>query len=153
MAFDRGGHPPVDFIARLAALAPKPRGNFTRFHGVLAPNNRWRGLVTPANGGKGVKRIANTEGRSSAERHAAITCAQRIKRVFNIDIEVCERCGGSVSVIAFIEDQTIIDRILEHLREKEQEASTRSLPAPPPRAPPAALPLFAGTESSSTPFN
>ena len=26
---------PVDFIARLAALVPKPRVNLTRFHGVL----------------------------------------------------------------------------------------------------------------------
>jgi hypothetical protein len=25
VAFDQGGHPPVDFIARLAALVPKPR--------------------------------------------------------------------------------------------------------------------------------
>jgi len=29
VAFDRGGHPPVDFIARLAALVPKPRVNGT----------------------------------------------------------------------------------------------------------------------------
>jgi hypothetical protein len=35
MAFVRGGHPPVDFIARLAALVPKPRVNLTRYHGVL----------------------------------------------------------------------------------------------------------------------
>jgi len=33
---------PVDFIARLAALVPKPRVNLTRYHGVLAPNHRWR---------------------------------------------------------------------------------------------------------------
>ena len=31
-----------------------------------------------------------------AERHAAMTWAQRLKRVFNIDIEVCGRCGGAV---------------------------------------------------------
>jgi len=47
--------------------------------------------------------------------------AQRLKRVFNIDIEACGRCGGSLKVIACIEDQDIIDRILAHLREKEQE--------------------------------
>ena len=60
--------------------------------------------------------------------------AQRLKRVFNIDIEVCGHCGGSVKVIACIEDQNVIpdkagqalDRILAHLREKEKEA-----PAPP----------------------
>ncbi len=29
---------PVDFIAKLAALVPKPRVNLTRYHGVFAPN-------------------------------------------------------------------------------------------------------------------
>ena len=35
---------PLDFIARLAALVPKPRVNLTRFHGVFAPTvgtGRW----------------------------------------------------------------------------------------------------------------
>jgi transposase len=37
---------PLDFIARLAALAPKPRVNLTRFHGVFAPNmNRSKKVV------------------------------------------------------------------------------------------------------------
>ena len=44
---------PLDFIARLAALVPKPRVNLTRFHGVLAPNSKYRVLVTPAHRGKG----------------------------------------------------------------------------------------------------
>jgi hypothetical protein len=77
---------PVDFIARLAALVPKPRVNLTRYHGVLAPNHRWRGLVTPARRGKGIKSISNAEVRTPAERHAAMTWAQRLKRVFNIDM-------------------------------------------------------------------
>ena len=137
---------PVDFIARLAALVPKPRVNVTRYHGVLAPNHRWRGLVTPAKRGKGAKRLPNKEVASPAERHAAMTWAQRLKRVFSVDIKVCGRCGGSLKVIACIEDQDIIDRILAHLREKEQEAPARPLLVPPTRAPPATLSLFAGTE-------
>ena len=52
---------PLDFKARLAALVPKPRVNFTRYHGILAPNHRWRGLVTPAKRGKGAKRLPNKE--------------------------------------------------------------------------------------------
>ena len=44
---------PLDFIARLAALVPKPRVTLTRFHGVFAPNSRHRALVTPAKRGKG----------------------------------------------------------------------------------------------------
>jgi hypothetical protein len=141
---------PVDFIARLAALVPKPRVNLTRYHGVLAPNHRWRGLVTPARRGKGFKSISNAEVRTSAERHAAMTWAQRLKRVFSIDIEVCGRCGGSVRVIACIEDQDVIDRILTHLRQKEQETPTRPLLVPPTRAPPGTLPLFAGKHRSPT---
>ena len=143
VAFD-----PVDFMARLAALVPKPRVNLTRYHGVLAPNHRWRGEVTPARRGKGVKTISSTEVHTPAQRHAAMTWAQRLKRVFTIDIETCGRCGGSVRVIASIEDQETIDRILDHLRQKEQEMPTRPLLVPPTRAPPGTLPLFAGKDSS-----
>ena len=90
---------------------------------------------------------------SPIERHAAMTWAQRLKRVFNIDIEVCGRCGGSVRLIACIEDQNVIDRILAHLREKEQDVPTLPLLVPPPRAPPETLPLFIGKESEFTEFN
>lgn len=122
---------------------PKPRVNLTRYHGVLAPNHGCRGLVTPAKRGKGVKSIASAESRTAAERHAARACpalsgmtwVQRLKRVFNIEIEVCGRCGGAVKVIACIEDQDIIDRILAHLREKEQEVPDRPLLVPPTRKP------------------
>src|SRR5210317_320844 len=87
-----------------------------------------------------------------------MTWAQRLKRVFNIDIEVCARCGGSVRVIVeasnrCIEDQDIIDRILARLEREKQ--NTPALPhlAPPTRAPPETLPLFAGKDSSPTTFN
>ena len=82
-----------------------------------------------------------------------MTWAQRLKRVFNIDIEVCSLCGGSVRVIACIEDQDVIDRILARLRETEKDAPARPLLAPPSRAPPETLPLFAGSESKITILN
>jgi len=53
------------------------------------------------------------------------------------------RCGGSVKVIACIEDQDIIDRILAHLRKKEQDIPALPLLAPLSRARPENLPLFA----------
>jgi hypothetical protein len=75
---------PLDFIARLAALVPKPRVNLTRFHGVFAPNSKYRALVTPARRGRGNKPKATDEGQAQtpAERRAAMTWAQRLKRVF-----------------------------------------------------------------------
>jgi putative transposase len=46
---------PLGFIARLAALVPKPRMNLTRYHGLFAPNSQHRALVTPAKRDKGAK--------------------------------------------------------------------------------------------------
>ena len=39
---------PLDFMARLAALVPRPRSHLIRFHGLFAPNARHRRLVVPA---------------------------------------------------------------------------------------------------------
>jgi hypothetical protein len=44
---------------------------------------------------------------------------QRLRRVFNIDIEKYERCGGQVKGIACIEDPEVIEEILKHLELKE----------------------------------
>jgi hypothetical protein len=52
------------------------------------------------------------------ERRAAMTWAQRLKRVFNIDIKTCSKCGGAVKVIACIENPAVIEKILAHLNEK-----------------------------------
>ena len=125
---------PLDFIAKLASLVPKPRVNLTRFHGVFAPNSEHRILVTPARRGKGGQKVS-AQDKTPDERRTAMTWAQRLKRVFNIDVEACTHCGGSVKVIACIEDQQVIDKILFHLRKKD------GLPSPPDvlpetRAPP-----------------
>ena len=39
---------PEDWLARLAALVPRPRAHLTRYHGVFAPNCRLRRLVVPS---------------------------------------------------------------------------------------------------------
>ena len=126
---------PLDFMARLAALVPKPRVNLTRFHGVFAPNSKHRALVTPAKRGRGSKARGPDDLQTPAERRAAMTWAQRLKRVFNIDIETCQACGGPVKIIACIEDPVVIKRILDHLKEKAE--TNEPGPLPESRAPPA----------------
>lgn len=75
----------------------------TRHHGVFAPHSGWRAQVTPARRGNPNKA---TDLRPAAERHRARTWAQRLKRVFGIEIETCEHCGGKV--VASIEDQVVL---------------------------------------------
>jgi hypothetical protein len=41
--------------------------------------------------------------------------ALRLKRVFKIEIEKCDKCGGKMKVIASIEEPEVIEKILKHL--------------------------------------
>jgi hypothetical protein len=71
---------PLDFIARLAALVPRPRLNLTRFHGVFAPNFKHRDRIVPQRTLRTVER----------DKPLAPMCwMRRLKRVFAIDIETC----------------------------------------------------------------
>ena len=62
-------------------LAPKPRVNLTRSHGVFAPNSKRRALVTLAKRGKGNKPKTSDEpqDQTPAERRAAMTRAQPVE--------------------------------------------------------------------------
>jgi hypothetical protein len=84
---------PLDFISRLVALVPKPRVNLTRFHGVFAPNSKYRASVTPVKRGKRNKFNSVLEvDQTTAEKRASMTpdqvrgrlWAKRLKRVFNM---------------------------------------------------------------------
>ena len=50
-----------------------------------------------------------------------MTWVQRLKRVFKIDVETCATCGGTMKVIAAIEDPAVIKRILAHLDNRQCE--------------------------------
>ena len=83
---------------------------------------------------KQAKTAQETQQQTAAEQRALMTWAQRLKRVFNIDIGTCSHCGGDVSIIASIEDPAVIRKILAHLDEKAALAGTSVLPQC--RAPP-----------------
>lgn len=65
--------------------------------------------------------------------------AQRLRRVFNIDIAECEKCEKcekhNVSIIACIIDIHVIQKILKHL-DKTSPTSTPTRLLPPLRVPP-----------------
>ncbi|MCY4497839.1 MAG: transposase [Rhodospirillaceae bacterium] len=112
---------PLDFIARLAALVPRPRLNLTRFHGVFAPNCKLREHIVPRR---------QPTAKAPDKPLAPMTWMQRLKRVFSINIETCPKCGGKLRVIACIEDPDIIAKILEHIRTRDESQPSQ------PRAPP-----------------
>jgi len=54
--------------------------------------------------------------------------AQRLKRVFDIDVATCSECGGDVRTIVSIEDPVVIRTILAHLGNKGVFAGNSQLP-------------------------
>ena len=107
---------PLEFLQRLAALVPRPRLHLIRFHGVLAPNAALRSQVVP---GEADDQAPNTAGGesdvSSASTRARLSWAQLLKCVFAIDMTTCPQCGGTLTLLAAIEDPAVIIKILTHL--------------------------------------
>ena len=103
-----------------------------------APLSAHRARVTRAGRGKGAtgQAAAQTPPNSPAEQRAGMTWAQRLKRVFGIDIQTCPACGGALRIIVSIEDPVVIEKILAHLDAKA--AAAQAARPPPCRGPPQA---------------
>lgn len=48
--------------------------------------------------------------------------AQRIQKVYEVDPLICEKCGGEMRIISFIQERTVIMKILNHLGIQEKHA-------------------------------
>lgn len=122
-------------MARLAALVPPPRMHLTRVHGVFAPHSKLRAIVTPAHRGVGSKAGPADPDNPITPRHVAMTWAQRLKRVFGIEIDACARCGRKLEVIASIEEPEVIAKTLAQLQKAAPDPGQAELPLG-ARAPP-----------------
>jgi hypothetical protein len=96
----------------------------SRFHRTNAPNRQELTELVHTISHRAAGFLEN-EDKTPEQCHQSMTWAQRLKRVFNIDVSVCPKCGGEARVIASIEDLQIIDKILAHLMKKG------ALPPPP----------------------
>jgi hypothetical protein len=120
-------------MQRLAALVPRPRLHLIRYHGVLAPNAKLRARVvpqqTPALGHAATEVEAGAryeEVEPVRARSQRMGWARLLKRVFDIDMRRCPKCGGvQVKIIAAILERAVIGKILTHLGLD---------PQPPPRS-------------------
>jgi hypothetical protein len=101
----------LEFMERLAALVPRPKVHLARYHGVLAPHYKYRKLIVP---NPPLPKIEPKQPHEPAPK-GRIRWARLLSRVFNINMEICSECGGSVKIIAAIEDPAVIRKILDHL--------------------------------------
>ncbi len=50
-----------------------------------------------------------------AKAPTRIPWAELLERVFRFDVLRCERCGGRMTVLAFLTDRGSVKKVLEHL--------------------------------------
>jgi hypothetical protein len=113
----------VELIEKLAVLIPPPRIHAVRFHGVLAPNSKLRPQVIPhklAPVSAPSEAAVDEESvplppRSPTDGTYRLEWASLIKRIFAADVLECGRCHGRMRVLAVIEEQAVIEKILGHL--------------------------------------
>jgi len=138
---------PLDFLARCAALIPRPHKNLVVYHGVLAAHARLRSRAVqyerPPQDSTLVPReqphCRDHENDRHAEKHGPTPVerprssarrglwADLMRRAFGFDLLTCPRCGGKMALLACILDRPAIARILGHL----------GLPTEPPALAPA----------------
>jgi len=144
---------PLELLARLASFIPRPRTNLLLYHGVLAPNAKWRPeVVAYGRPGKAETEpaVARAAPPPALHDHLSDTptlassprrrqqWAELMTRAFGVDVLTCPRCGGRMKLIATITDPAVIRAILDHLR--LPSVPPRPHPARPPPSDPAACP-------------
>ncbi len=143
---------PLQFLARLVHLLAPPRKHRHRYYGVLAPRARLRPVVTATAGPAGtvlqeLAAASKAMGLSETpdKRPASRSWAMLLARIYENRALQCPRCGQAMTILAFILEKEVIERILHHLG--EATTPPRVLPA---RSPPQLAMPFAQTTGPVT---
>jgi hypothetical protein len=132
---------PQELIEKLAALVPPPRLNLVRYHGVLAPAaRRRRDVVPPSASDQARRKNCCDSGAGKSRNPSSTTCTRPVpsspidldstasprprrynwqelmRRVFEIDVLECPKCGGrTMRILAQIHPPETTTAILDWL--------------------------------------
>ena len=62
-----------------------------------------------------LQRMAGAQKPTTTTPASGLTWAERLRRVFNIDISTCPHCGGKLRIIADVTNPDVIEKILKHI--------------------------------------
>jgi hypothetical protein len=113
----------LEFIARVTSHIPDKGQVMIRYYGLYA--NAHRGKMSKGGVSPSHPPIIEEEERFVPSKG----WAEMIRKVYEVDPLLCPACGGQMSIISFIEDHKVIDRINGHLK-----LTFVSESSPPPQA-------------------
>ena len=100
-------YPAVDFLARLVVQIPAPREQMVRYYGFYSNKARGQRKKAGAADGADIEVLP-------AKKLSSRSWAQLIAKVYLDDPLVCPKCGGQMKILAFIEQDDVIVKILMH---------------------------------------
>jgi hypothetical protein len=100
----------MDWLARLVTHIPNRYEQMVRYYGYYS--NKSRGMRKKAGSDDQVPALVKSGILSAAFRK---NWARLIQKIYEVDPLTCPKCQGPMRIIAFIEDDWIIKKILKHL--------------------------------------
>ena len=122
----------LEFLARVIMHIPEPRRHLIRFYGWYSNVTRGRRRREEESGCGCGRGSGHSSGRKRDDgpdaRAMRRSWAQLIKRIYEVDPLVCPSCGAEMKLIAFITEHEVVDKILRHLKRRDEEGRGRGPP-------------------------
>jgi hypothetical protein len=123
---------PLDFLAEVTQHIPNKGEHQIRYYGFYSNKNRGLQKKRRPELAEGKNpRVEQIPGMLETDtpfrKKCRITWAALIKAVYEVDPLKCPKCGGTMKIIAFIENAPVIEKILRHCELWKEPA-----PRPPP---------------------
>jgi len=112
----------LEWMAAMSSHVPDKGEQMVRYYGYYS--NVYRGKRKKQSQDEWIPCILEPEGSSKEYRK---NWARLIQRIYEIDPLTCPRCQGQMRILAFIEDEEVIEKMLRHLGLWEAKAR------PPPK--------------------
>ena len=122
---------PLECLARVLVHIPDKGHETTRYSGWSA--NRPRGMRRQAEPAAASERTVIVPAPRLTATEATRRWAALLQQIFEVDPLACPTCQGTMRIVAFITQASVIDQILVHLRTRatrEAHAGPRSPPSP-----------------------
>lgn len=100
----------ADFLAKLITHIPNKGEQLVRYYGFYS--NKSRGLRKKAGKDETVPSLIKS---NISKKKFKKNWARLIQKIYNVDPLTCPKCSGEMRIVAFIEDEYLIKKILKHL--------------------------------------
>lgn len=102
---------PLEWLAALSVHIPNKGQHMSRYYGYYS--NKASGIRKK--NGEGKTAALSIEASNLSSRECRLRWANLIQKIYEVNPLICPDCGGEMKIISFIQDFSVIIKILNHL--------------------------------------